>query len=1021
MFGIVQGVGVAAPFALPSASRPGAAQFAPARSQSTAQAKDKRKTTFRDDTHPRLVALRYEQTQALEEPIPLPPPRSPLRQPPSSSSSTSARTRSRSHTHTGGTHAHAQAHTYTHSHAHSFHSTASSTSNSSSHPQPQPQPQSHLAPSSSTRSHTYYDADTTDDEDDPFAYENIDNIDISSRVQPLQLSQRSPCSSIYSLYERADTIPVQPDEGEAESRPSETFSSPALSLSASGTASPAIPASPATPPPQFTKRFGRSLSLRSGHSKKSSSMKKLRKKSLQAGREAEVGGSGGGEKGGNNTSSTDDDRIPPPPVPDSWTAPNPIYPSNISTSHHSPLSDAVSPVISTNIPCESFFEEDDLTKLSFSIRGSLIFGGRRPWKTTSTSKMPDRDAIAEQPERPDLPAHSAHNTHKARVFPLVPTATKNNGPRPVRPPRQDDMGVADIIQPPTNDTPSTPTSTGGGSKLPPSIRVISAEAEKESQKVRSLYEFGEGLHPGDGDRPSSFGELLEPTPEVPSDVDENDAYGFLNYPPSFPFDPANRKPSPQGKRRTTWTPYSNGGFYDWEGVDGEDVDRYGFIVPHRLDSPTATPNDSSSVTFSPRKRRNVLTRKDAAPHSLGVQHGPSRKASARSLNTQNSELSSISRRSVRSTIRQATNKLPHNRDRRLVEEAGDILALHPGLSHIREDETAEKMAVELKRKEASRSDKWRKMAQIVKSGSDGQGTVFDFDTKHPKLISRTWKGIPDCWRSAAWYAFLAASAKADSATFRTDAELKHDFARLVDEPSPDDTQIDLDVPRTINQHIMFRRRYRGGQRLLFRVLHCLSLYFPDTGYVQGMAPLAATMLSYYDEEACFVMLVRLWQYRGLNRIYQSGFVELIDALNDFEQHWLHGKDVSDRLKELCIGPTAYATRWYLTLFNLSIPFPVQLRVWDVFMLLGSSPPEQLESEATDHKSSGDYISSTGLEILHATSLAIIDTLHPALADADFENAMKSLTSWVPIKDEQRFLEVVQIEWKKHQSRQKKKA
>jgi hypothetical protein len=105
----------------------------------------------------------------------------------------------------------------------------------------------------------------------------------------------------------------------------------------------------------------------------------------------------------------------------------------------------------------------------------------------------------------------------------------------------------------------------------------------------------------------------------------------------------------------------------------------------------------------------------------------------------------------------------------------------------------------------------------------------------------------------------------------------------------------MDVPRTINQHIMFRRRYRGGQRLLFRVLHALSLHFPETGYVQGMAPLAATFLSYYDEEQCFVMLVWLWQFRGLNRIYQSGFVELMDALKDFETHWLNDKDVAEKL------------------------------------------------------------------------------------------------------------------------------
>lgn len=342
-----------------------------------------------------------------------------------------------------------------------------------------------------------------------------------------------------------------------------------------------------------------------------------------------------------------------------------------------------------------------------------------------------------------------------------------------------------------------------------------------------------------------------------------------------------------------------GGIEDWEGVRGHDVDRYGFIVPQipGSSSPpdTATATGSSPVRFSSRKHRNVLSRKDVTSLSLGAKRGPSKKLSARSLNTHTSELSALSRRSVRSTIRQATNKLPHNKERRLVDEAGDLLAMQPGLSHIAEYEAVEKLTAELKRKEVKRTEKWRKMAKIVKPGSEGQGTVFHFDAKNPKLIERTWKGIPDCWRSAAWYSFLASSAKADQVNYVSDEELTAAFRRLVEEPSPDDIQIDLDVPRTINQHIMFRRRYRGGQRLLFRVLHALSLYFPETGYVQGMAPLATTLLSYYDEERCFVMLVRLWQFRGLNRIYQSGFVELIGALKDFETYWLNEKEVAEVL------------------------------------------------------------------------------------------------------------------------------
>ena len=75
----------------------------------------------------------------------------------------------------------------------------------------------------------------------------------------------------------------------------------------------------------------------------------------------------------------------------------------------------------------------------------------------------------------------------------------------------------------------------------------------------------------------------------------------------------------------------------------------------------------------------------------------------------------------------------------------------------------------------------------------------------------------------------------------------------------------------------------------------MSLYLPETGYVQGMAPLAATLLCYYEEDRAFVMLVRLWMLRGLERLYESGFSGLMDALDDFEKNWLRGGDVAQKL------------------------------------------------------------------------------------------------------------------------------
>jgi hypothetical protein len=171
---------------------------------------------------------------------------------------------------------------------------------------------------------------------------------------------------------------------------------------------------------------------------------------------------------------------------------------------------------------------------------------------------------------------------------------------------------------------------------------------------------------------------------------------------------------------------------------------------------------------------------------------------------------------------------------------------------------------------------------------------FTFNINDPKLIERTWKGIPDKWRATAWHAFLSASAKKRKDSL-SDEELIAAFGEYQSEASPDDVQIDIDVPRTISSHIMFRRRYRGGQRLLFRVLHAMSLHFADTGYVQGMAALAATLLAYYEEEKAFVMLARLWELRGLGKLYKAGFGGLMTALDDFEKHWLGSGELAKKL------------------------------------------------------------------------------------------------------------------------------
>ena len=125
-------------------------------------------------------------------------------------------------------------------------------------------------------------------------------------------------------------------------------------------------------------------------------------------------------------------------------------------------------------------------------------------------------------------------------------------------------------------------------------------------------------------------------------------------------------------------------------------------------------------------------------------------------------------------------------------------------------------------------------------------------------------------------------------------------------------------------------------------------------------------------------------------IYRAGFEGLVETLEDFDRNWLDNGAVAQKLKEFGIVPMTYATKWYLTLFNYSIPFPAQVRVWDVFMLLGDAD----------------------LDVLHAVAAALIDGMRETLLlDADFENAMKITTSWIPIRDDDLLMRVARAEYR----------
>lgn len=108
--------------------------------------------------------------------------------------------------------------------------------------------------------------------------------------------------------------------------------------------------------------------------------------------------------------------------------------------------------------------------------------------------------------------------------------------------------------------------------------------------------------------------------------------------------------------------------------------------------------------------------------------------------------------------------------------------------------------VSISPKESSRISKWDRMLEAPAPNRD-LWTLKP--SKEDKLRERIYKGVPDRWRRAVWA--LLISRKADERVYPPDK-----YQQLVEQPSEYDIQIDLDVPRTISGHVMFRTRYGLG-------------------------------------------------------------------------------------------------------------------------------------------------------------------------------------------------------------------
>lgn len=158
--------------------------------------------------------------------------------------------------------------------------------------------------------------------------------------------------------------------------------------------------------------------------------------------------------------------------------PSPPEPARDSAAEFSPLGIA--------IPTDSLLDDDFISSLNFSKRGSLMF---------------DPDSVAAM-DRMSLTDDDRSAT---------PTQRSSNAaaPRPVS--SATSYAVADDAHA------ASPT---------PDVRVMAVDVEQESQKVRQLYASGEPPATLLDTVRHSYCDRLEPTPEVLTEDDESVAYEY---------------------------------------------------------------------------------------------------------------------------------------------------------------------------------------------------------------------------------------------------------------------------------------------------------------------------------------------------------------------------------------------------------------------------------------------------------------------------------------------------------------
>ncbi|CEF66850.1 RE26521p [Strongyloides ratti] len=188
------------------------------------------------------------------------------------------------------------------------------------------------------------------------------------------------------------------------------------------------------------------------------------------------------------------------------------------------------------------------------------------------------------------------------------------------------------------------------------------------------------------------------------------------------------------------------------------------------------------------------------------------------------------------------------------------------------------------------------------------------------------KGIPQTVRGIIWLNLIKIN---DNLNLHTYENMNGD---------PKSTyEISKDLNRQYPNHEMFSNNSpygEQGQRNLFNILKAYTIIFPEKGYCQAQAPIAALLLIQTPPEDAFKLFIGIcdtiakdYYSDNLDRLQREG--KILKSLLK-----LHLPNIYHLFEKHDVEPELYMVEWFLCLYSRTFPIDVVFRLWDILFCEG---------------------------------------------------------------------------------------